>query len=465
MDLIKNLTTAAYKHNNAILLFTFAILVLLDIAVHLYLTNGKINLASFLLNNIYLSEVIQTNSSNTTLTLNQSNFTSTARTTASHEKKCNPLTSLKQYTVKIDGLTYPQYLPSYFNVSLNFNCLNKSRAMKKIMLWNGFFGHDDFYFGLGKVNPFVKNKCPVTNCEIFNDKRLLNEADLVVVHMRDHIPDIPEERSLLQRWVFFLLESPIYGKLNTTISNRNDLFNMTATYRLDSDFEGLYEDNAGFVWAENKTFDLDTDFGAGKDRLGVAVISFCNVHSERQDYIRAMQSYAVFDVYGRCGSPCPVKKRNGQPGECKEILAERYKFYLAFENSYCVDYITEKFFYILRFNIVPVVFGGGNYSVFVPKSGYINALDYKSPKLLVEYLKYLDKNQTAYNAYFKWKRHITFHRRLSGMCALCGMCIRLHMEDHFGVKRQVLGNLSSVHWNRDRQCRKPQYKRGEFFRF
>ena len=30
-----------------------------------------------------------------------------------------------------------------------------------------------------------------------------------------------------------------------------------------------------------------------------------------------------------------------------------YKFYLAFENSICPDYVTEKFFNILQYNVIP----------------------------------------------------------------------------------------------------------------
>jgi hypothetical protein len=44
----------------------------------------------------------------------------------------------------------------------------------------------------------------------------------------------------------------------------------------------------------------------------------------------------------------------------------------------------------------------------VPKSGFINAADYKSPKELANYLNYLDSNKTAYNSYFKWKKHVKF---------------------------------------------------------
>lgn len=44
----------------------------------------------------------------------------------------------------------------------------------------------------------------------------------------------------------------------------------------------------------------------------------------------------------------------------------------------------------------------------IPKSGYINALDFQSPKHLSDYLNYLDSNKTAYNEYFRWKKHVRF---------------------------------------------------------
>ena len=47
------------------------------------------------------------------------------------------------------------------------------------------------------------------------------------------------------------------------------------------------------------------------------------------------------------------------------MMSTTYKFYLSFENSLCVDYITEKLWRILYFNVVPVVLGAADYSQFV----------------------------------------------------------------------------------------------------
>jgi hypothetical protein len=115
--------------------------------------------------------------------------------------KCEPIYRDKtQYQVEIDGEIYPKYVPNYFNQSLNFICLNSGR-MKKILLWTTYFGSPHFYFGLGKRDPFVVNECPVTNCELTNDRSVVNQSNLVIVHMMDNVAELPRTRPANQRWV------------------------------------------------------------------------------------------------------------------------------------------------------------------------------------------------------------------------------------------------------------------------
>ena len=70
-------------------------------------------------------------------------------------------------------------------------------------------------------------------------------------------------------------------------------------------------------------------------------------------------------MFGACGEPCPEKFKGLIKENCKDIIGREFKFYLAFENSICKDYITEKFFGILKYNIIPVVLGGGEYEKYV----------------------------------------------------------------------------------------------------
>jgi hypothetical protein len=71
--------------------------------------------------------------------------------------KCNPIRGHNnlQYKVNIDGVVYPQYVPSYFDRSIDFDCLN-NRTMNQrapvILFWNPFYGNRSYYVGLGKIN-------------------------------------------------------------------------------------------------------------------------------------------------------------------------------------------------------------------------------------------------------------------------------------------------------------------------
>ena len=85
------------------------------------------------------------------------------------------------------------------------------------------------------------------------------------------------------------------------------------------------------------------------------------------------------------------------------MLEKKYKFYLAFENSICIDYVTEKLWKVLPYDVIPVVLGGANYTKYLPKKSYIDVNDFQSPEELGKYLLKLDKNDDLYNEYFKWK--------------------------------------------------------------
>lgn len=116
------------------------------------------------------------------------------------------------------------------------------------------------------------------------------------------------------------------------------------------------------------------------------------------------------------------------------MLELKYKFYLSFENSDCKDYVTEKFFNILNYNMVPIVYGAANYSAIAPPHSYINAMDY-TPKALAEYLKLLDANDALYNEYFWWKKHYTVENGVYQMArhAFCDLCQKLHQDQQVKI--------------------------------
>jgi Glycosyltransferase family 10 (fucosyltransferase) C-term len=88
------------------------------------------------------------------------------------------------------------------------------------------------------------------------------------------------------------------------------------------------------------------------------------------------------------------------------MVTRVYKFYLAFENSLCADYVTEKFFRFLRRDVVAVALGAANYTQFVPRDTYIDVRDFRSPKHLADRLQQLDSDDELYAEYLLRKRRL-----------------------------------------------------------
>jgi alpha-1,3-fucosyltransferase len=134
----------------------------------------------------------------------------------------------------------------------------------------------------------------------------------------------------------------------------------------EADYANSYEYQGYFYWKKNDSFNENHDFHGEKLDKVVALISNCGAGTRRLEYINELKQYIPVKLYGSCGERCPERSRiTNQQANCKEIIGTEYRFFLAFENSVCKDYITEKFFHILNYNIIPVVLGGGNYSQFV----------------------------------------------------------------------------------------------------
>ena len=286
-----------------------------------------------------------------------------------NKNECDPIIikNNSSYSATLDDTKYPQIVLLHENKSINFECLNRNKEIKKIMFWNTWFGDEQFGVGLGVRVPFQDLNCPVTNCELLNDKSRINESDYVIVHMWDKLEPPPMYRPMYQRWIFMTYESPLRSYDYTKY---NGFFNLTSTYKMDSNFPGMYQVESGIIWEKNETFKKNHDYSFGKSNFAAAVISNCrsDEKSNRFDYVNELKKYISVDIYGRCGAKCPTFFKNNQSGECKQIIGSEYKFYLAFENSICIDYITEKMFSILKYDIIPIVMGGGPYEKYVSDS-------------------------------------------------------------------------------------------------
>lgn len=150
---------------------------------------------------------------------------------------------------------------------------------------------------------------------------------------------------------------------------------------------------------------------AAKSKLISWVVSNCDDDpSERMKLVRALQKHVPVSIYGKCDKPC---------NNCKDQLARDYYYYLAFENSLATDYVTEKVYTMLGNGLIPVVYGGADYSKFLPPRSYINAQDFGTAKELADYLIALVTDKDAYLSYFWWQDFYTATKE-NGYANLCG---------------------------------------------
>ena len=155
------------------------------------------------------------------------------------------------------------------------------------------------------------------------------------------------------------------------------------------------------------------------------------------------------DIFGACGKKRCSREKDG---DCWKMVERDYKFYLSFENSICKDYVTEKFFNAMKYNLIPIVLGGADYNEISPFHSVIQvAKDYEDPLRLANLIQDLDADDEKYAEYFWWKEYYEVrmgpqHRAQ----AFCALCQRLN-EDPF-VDKSIYSHLDKW-WEDKAKCR------------
>ena len=223
-----------------------------------------------------------------------------------------------------------------------------------------------------------------------------------IISMRSSKVPNQKRRRREQLYVFFILESPLNDGLNysnprfiinhciSSTCRFKSFFNLTMTYRRDSDLVRPYgwisplqtppnslQQPTEFQRSENlkrnpptpevswltptsPSQELQRALGRlKKPKLVAWIASNCDTHSDREDFVEQLKKHikVVFlqpspfslvfkvDVFGKCGrKKCGPANGGASNLECDAMIEENYKFFLAFENSICTDYVTEKFF-------------------------------------------------------------------------------------------------------------------------
>jgi hypothetical protein len=116
---------------------------------------------------------------------------------------CEPLNKeSKQYTVNINGETYPKVVYLHENKSINFDCLNKKKENKIIFIATRTYILAMAGYKPSLDNPFKSYNCPITNCQVTYDKDKLNKSNLVLFEMWPETIHkfIPKHRYLNQKY-------------------------------------------------------------------------------------------------------------------------------------------------------------------------------------------------------------------------------------------------------------------------
>ncbi|GFS96292.1 alpha-(1,3)-fucosyltransferase C [Nephila pilipes] len=328
-------------------------------------------------------------------------------------------------------VTLDPWVRKHWNhVKILTDTLNYMQSTKTILLWTKFFGITNF------VPSYSNLGCPLPKCFVTSDRSYLNRSDALIFHLRDiNLKDMPTYRIPRQVWILLHHESPHHTPPDL-LKQLDGMFNWTATYRLDSeiflspifkkrDKENIYIDN----------------FTHNKKKMVAWLVSNCKTPSNREEYVLELKKTVPVDIYGSCGIyNCLPKMSN----ECYDTLSKVYRFYLSFENSICKDYVTEKFFRILSTDMVPVVFGGANYSNIAPPNSYIDALAFKTPRDLGRFLLQVAKDEKKYKSYFAWKKT----HQLVDDHYVCQICKKLNQPK---INHSTYLNISNW-WFQDANC-------------
>ena len=319
-----------------------------------------------------------------------------------------------------------------------------------VIVWTKFWS-EPWWVGDGTQS---LRTCPelVGQCEFTRDHSRLKESDVLLFHMNDKL-NLPRRHLRHQKWVFSTVEPPPIVK-RANLPALQGVFNLTMTYARSAQVSWTYGRYELLSPETKPDYDKTFNFAANKTYLVAWFVSHCITWSRRETYVQALRKHINVHQYG-CGGKytCPRSKAS----ECDRRLNDNYKFYLAFENSICRDYVTEKFWRILHLNVVPIVLGNASYSDILPPHSYIDVRDFPSPRHLAVYIKMVGSNDTLYNEYFRWRAKYTCSKFKKPTNLACNVC--RHAVDMRGKTEIVRDVLAE--WGQKQNCIEPkQFYRG-----
>eukprot|EP00744_Colponema_vietnamica_P019199 GILI01027158.1.p1 GENE.GILI01027158.1~~GILI01027158.1.p1 ORF type:complete len:419 (+),score=14.74 GILI01027158.1:90-1346(+) len=266
-------------------------------------------------------------------------------------------------------------------------------ANHTVLIWSPFFG--DWTYPL-----LWDFHC--RGFEVTRDRSKLLKASVVVFHGPDLAShSCPQQRKPGQIYVFFSQESPYSHPIPSSWTAH---FNWTMTYMRTSDVYCPYGPHETF-WPP-AVVDISQKIAPA---AVMYLASNCAASNSRDWLVTELQRYITVDSYGKC-----LHNMDGfvTPNGSYLALADNshfstiyksYKFILAFENSICNDYLSEKFWRAFEYGVVPVVMGFPRVRDFAPvPDAIVDVNDFTSVEQLASYLQHASDPE-EYMKFHKWR--------------------------------------------------------------
>lgn len=256
---------------------------------------------------------------------------------------------------------------------------NKLPTIKYVLQWTSRFHKPLVLMPTGNK---IFTDCLWDNCFITRSKHYFSDItqfDAVLFRTSEfaRIQDLPQNRHSKQKYVFVSQEpASIYPLAQRPLS----FFNMTWTYRLDSDItfrkiivKNRFGESVGpqeeMKWLNAENMLPADDFVisrlSNKSKAVAWIESNCWSLNRREEYVYQLfyelsNLGLTMDTFGDCGPGGGITSVKLQ--DIFQLLENEYYFYLAFEKAFDEDYVTEQLLYALQHFTVPIVYGGANYS-------------------------------------------------------------------------------------------------------
>ncbi|KAK2719814.1 alpha-(1,3)-fucosyltransferase C-like [Artemia franciscana] len=293
--------------------------------------------------------------------------------------------------------------------------------------------------------PFREARCQEYRCFFTTRHSLVKDMrfDSILFSPDKNLKYLPifENRRRNQTFVYFNLIPPTF---HSSFKNGKDFFNISMTYRSDSDIYlplGKVVPKPSAPKSESFRERLIQSAGNSSTKYNksklIATASVC-----KNPYLIELQKIIEVDNFGDCGSKSFKLLYNADYSEFFNNMSNTYKFFLIPEIFACTHYVHMLVFEVLKYDLVPVIYASDVRKI-LPVHSYIDATNL-SPQVLANKLKDIDKNDVAYRQYFWWKNHFNVksftESTRDAFCELCELLHRKRSSQIRDINQWQLGN-------------------------